>query len=1550
MTALENGDVDVQLMLGDEILGEKTLHVVVPDTIYFPKSNIDAVYGEKAELPVIALYNNKPVAITADDLGFMLSNEKAGHMEGIYFIGDEDAGIKKLVITAVLLANEEVGANVNVSLYKQGENSFDFDQATGGNREFAWYRDVSNATTENGSLYEIIDPNKDMVTSYTFAIDMTQIPIPEQLADLTTMLPGADVEGASAWTFLCQLAERVSVLTEIKAVMQLDPSVTVDYSEVQLINEYFELVDTVLDEETNTLTITLKWIDQTQAIDVETANPLCMLTGIKLTPKDDATWKTGEQLPLVHSGEVSYAIYLRANALYTFSAKEENQKIYGLKPFINPDNASEKGGYFESVYATLEDTYTLSRAVKNGWVIDEGGYAYYVDGTKLTGIQLIDGYYYNLGENGINVGKTKYTGLFEEDGVIRYSQYGEVAVGWHMINNAWHYFDEQTGNAYVGEKTMAVDGATITYLFDENGRVTEDVWYTNASGQTYRYYGPSYYYRLWKDIDGETYFFTYTGPVAKGVYPIQNNPHEPIYYYVFHQQTGELISICDGFVTHSDGRTYYYPTYGSGAMLYGLNKIGDYYYYFAASGEYMGQVLTGVITVPPYASNGILTFDKTLTFHDTLWYAIDENGEPITEIEDVTYPFFYEQGDNTYCYLAPGQLAYGLQKIGDYYYYFSTSSGAMRTGEYTVVWYASNELLTKDHTFLFDAEYGYAVDENGNPLTSLDFGEDVPVDPIDPPDEQEYPAFLEKDGKVYYYLAKDRVATGWYTIDGQWHYFDQTTGAAYVGKHTVDVDDMHIVYIFDEHGMVTADALVTDPDGQTLLYNGPDRYRNAWMTVDEVTYYFTDTGAAACGVYAVQNVGEPEYSYVFDQTTGALISICDGLVTHSDGKTYYYPTYGSDETACGLTKVGNYYYYFDENGVALTGEQMVTVLASNGKLTLPKTITFDEEKLWAIDENGQPLTHIADAQYPLFFEEEGKLYYYIAAGQKAKGFYSIDGQWHYFDQTTGAVYVGKQTVKVGSLSITYVFDERGIVTEDVLVTGTDGKTYLYHGPDCYRDAWKSIDGETYYFNYTGAMVKGLYPVQNAGEPEYYYVFDQATGALISICDGFVTHSDGKTYYYPTYGSAAVMYGLHKIGDYYYYFDSNGVARTGEQTIPAYASNGILTLPKTITFDEEKLWAIDENGEPLTNIEDVTYPLFFEQDGVTYYYRKADRVVTGWYEIDGRWHYFDKTTGAAYVGKHTLSVGSARVTFVFDEYGMVTEDAWYVDADEKTYLYYGPDCYRSTWKTVDDETYYFNYAGVLVKGLYPVQNDNEPEYYYVFDQATGALISICNGFVTHSDGTTYYYPTYGEASVDYGLKKIGDYYYYFGSSGAAHTGEQTIPAYAAGGLLETSVVLRFDPTQLYAVDEDGNPLTSLSFDSEKEPPKFDEYPAFVEVDGKTYYYLDEDTVAYGFQKIGDYFYYFSTTDGAMRTGEYTVQAYTSNGYLEEARAFFFHETYGYAMEKADGEPITAIEPLPEDVLQDGVDRVLGEPMLLVLIFVSCVGIFVVWAFVFNKRYR
>ena len=62
-------------------------------------------------------------------------------------------------------------------------------------------------------------------------MDMSKIEIPKQLADLTYMLPGADVEGNnSAWSFLLQLAERVSTLTEVTPVLYFDKDMEVDYS------------------------------------------------------------------------------------------------------------------------------------------------------------------------------------------------------------------------------------------------------------------------------------------------------------------------------------------------------------------------------------------------------------------------------------------------------------------------------------------------------------------------------------------------------------------------------------------------------------------------------------------------------------------------------------------------------------------------------------------------------------------------------------------------------------------------------------------------------------------------------------------------------------------------------------------------------------------------------------------------------------------------------------------------------------------------------------------------------------------------------------------------------------------------------------------------------------------------------------------------------------------------------------------------------------------------------------------------------------------------
>ena len=455
LTTKFTGDVDVNLMLDDQVIGTKTIEVIDPQNIYFEKENINAVYGEQVTLPVKVLYNKKEVAITPADISFSLDNPAAGTIDGFVFTSAVGTNIKTVQITAVLQLSdgEEKTATVKISLYNQGEISFDFEQATGGTRLLAWERQVKNATTDNELFYTVVDSSQPMVTNYTFALDMSQLSIPEQLDELMYMLPGSDIEGATGWTFLCQLAERISSLTEVTCSVQFDPNVDVDYSGLQIVNDYFSLKEAALDEDTNTLTLTLCWNKQTQPIDISMADPLCMLKGIRLTPKSNAQWSGTTRLTLSNVGKINYKIYMRASALVTFAANPENQKTFGLYPYQNPDLPSDAGAYFSSTYATFEDSYTLINTTKAGWVNEGNGFAYYENGVSLTGVQQISGVYYDFGTDGINVGKTPYTGLFERGGKTYYARNGLLLTNGYYLgpDGTQNYHCHADGTAYTAE-------------------------------------------------------------------------------------------------------------------------------------------------------------------------------------------------------------------------------------------------------------------------------------------------------------------------------------------------------------------------------------------------------------------------------------------------------------------------------------------------------------------------------------------------------------------------------------------------------------------------------------------------------------------------------------------------------------------------------------------------------------------------------------------------------------------------------------------------------------------------------------------------------------------------------------------------------------------------------------------------------------------------------------------------------------------------------------------------------------------------------------------
>ena len=805
-TGLRNGTVEVYMMLDGEIIGTTEMNVVVPENVYFTRTHMDAVYGANTTLPVAASYNNKPVAFSNADVVFTLENENHGTINGNIFVGNEASGVKVVKINVCLANDESVSGSITLNMFKQGENSFDFSMATGGDRQFAWLRDIENATTVDFITYTAVDLDADMTTNYIFALDMTQIPIPSQLADLTYMLPGADMENATAWNFLLQLAERVSVLTEITATIDFDDNFDVDYSEFNIRNEYFSLTKTEFDESTNTLTLTLNWIDQTKAIDPATANPLCMLTGIKLTPKDGANWDANGALSVVNTGSISYKGYLRANALYSFAQKPENQEIYGLHPFVNPDPKynGESGAWFGATYATFEDSYTLAYVVKEGWTVEDGGFAYYVDGEKLTGVQKVDGLYYDFGENGINAGQTVYSGLFfdKETGVYRYAEFGILKSGWVMIDKDWYYFNPNTMAAQTGTHKLT---GTIIYKMSETGRVISGVWVKTAYGTRY-YYGPDYYRagkswaHMWIDVDGDRYCVDFHGYILIGVQEVTESNSETPRVYDFGTTGKNPVPYTGVF------GEYFYAD-GTRQKAYQIIEHEGYYYYIAS---YHKIFRDGVAYIEAkYLTN-----------------ATDEFGNPLPA--------------GKYEFDAEGRMIIPEPKNGPnadgYFYINNVKQKGWRVYEFEGSYYyvaSGNKYVTGKRVYL-DSK---VLEGLNIPVGSYDIGEDGKV--IIPPPKNG----PQDDG--YFYI--DNVAQkGWkvYEFEGAYYYI--ASGNKYVTGKRVYLDSKVLAglnipvgyYDIDESGKVIIPPLKNGPQDDGYFYIDGVK-QNGWKVYEyDGDYYY----------------------------------------------------------------------------------------------------------------------------------------------------------------------------------------------------------------------------------------------------------------------------------------------------------------------------------------------------------------------------------------------------------------------------------------------------------------------------------------------------------------------------------------------------------------------------------------------------------------------------------------------------------------------------------------------------------------------------------------
>ncbi len=913
-TALDCGTVDVCLVSGGEIVGQKTLNVVIPDAMEFTKNLIPVIYGVKTRMPIVMSYEGNTVAFNEEDVLLFVEEgfEHAGEFEGTYFTATPDSGLRSVYIVAFALLNENIYAISMISMYEEGEAVFDFDDTTAGNRTMAWNRVVGNATTDDERYYQAIDPTQPMTIEYTFGLDMAYAEIPGKLGDLTYMLPGGDVEGTTAWEFLMRLAERVSDLTDVTVTAKFNENLLIDYSEAKVTNDYFYLRDITLTED-NTMTLKIGWYDQTKPIDPNTANSVCILSGLKATVKDGAAWDANDQIEIVNVGSVTYNIYMRASALYSFASDSANAS-YNLVPYIHPDNANEKGASFSSQYIDFEDSFTLSSALRQGWVELDGKLSYYVDNVALTGTHKLpdregsdNEYIYCFDENGVCTGTA--TGLIELDGNLYYAVQGEVKTGWRTVDGNYYYFDPATGAAVDGEQKVTGYYYTFTNYILTKGSVVK----TDGG---YRYYwAGGYLIGKWVEHEGNTYYATYPkGYFAVGMVYARNREETASNRYLF-SDTGVLQNQVNGLYDYN-GNTYYVVD-GQVIDEPGLIFYEGYYYYFSSTGAAVKGRNYWITKTNGLLPAGAYYFDELgrMTNPPT-----DE--PPTTDPEQPGQPEQPEVRDGivevngVLYYYKNGALKYGAGLIlldGDYYYV--RSNGQLAIGRYWVT--THNDLLPAGmYTFGTDGKMIDPPTQEPTEPTTTEAPSEEPTESTEAPSEEPTEptptepvkeGIYEEGGVRYYYENGTRAyCAGLILYEGDYYYVRSNAQLA-VGKYWVTTTNGLLpqgMYNFADDGkMIDPPNRPTEPTETEAPSEEPTEPTTTEAPTDTPTEPTEPT--------------EPEQPEVKEG------------IYRENGVLYYYEN-GSRAYCAGLIYLDGYYYYVRSNAQLAIGNYWTTT--TNGLL------------------------------------------------------------------------------------------------------------------------------------------------------------------------------------------------------------------------------------------------------------------------------------------------------------------------------------------------------------------------------------------------------------------------------------------------------------------------------------------------------------------------------------------------------------------------------------------------------------------------------------------
>ena len=959
---------------------------------------------------------------------------------------------------------------------------------------------------------------------------------------------------------------------------------------------------------------------------------------------------------------------------------------------------------------------------------DQGNWYYIKDGKALTGMQNIDNVNVYFDADGKQVkGDTRHvngaTYHFEKDsGQLTRNAFASDK------NGNWYYLG-QDGKALIGKQVID----NIPLYFYPNGVQAKDAFVV-LDGNSYYFQkdtGQLVRDRFWSDDDGNWYYSDKEGKLLTGEQTIDG--FDMYFYPDGVQAKGEIVTIgiepyyfdkdSGHKVINTDitinGKTYHAEA--NGLLIETEQKLpqrplvsgghfeedssGNWYYYTATGEKLRGwQNVDGVTLYfdeeGRQAKNGERIIDGFHYYFSHYSGAVKTNYWDTWTVEIRRWEPF-EKTYNVY-YGSDGRRYYGWHRVGDQLYYFDYKG---RVENDLTIFKGQNYLFDNHGKLVKDAFYiqslrvfvgtlntSYRSNKFGQVLTGEHHinGDDYYFSNSGSPVTD----IVEKGGKDYYYfegkLLKNYLGP---LLKRQELDYD----AYYSGIVGTDKDGVLLtgvstanngkLYYFENNRNIPKMFTVTTP---------------TWKTIDGKLYHLEPSinRTYKHGGRSYTNTVREEVDIINHgvrtktDKIKRIISDDFGNLYYLDENNDFYIGHLLPENT-DLTKIEETVIQNDNKFYAFN---RTSSLSETSPLTVSKTLVYNK-KAYLIDDKGvateTKLTNRFehdDAWNWYYFDNEGKAVtglhsidnvtlYFDKEGKQAKGrLVEIDGQTHYFDRDSGAMWTNR-TLELNG--IRYVIDQNGYVTMNKpgqFIQDKDGDWAYIKENGQLATGLQIINHQKYYFDPTGKQAKGKRLLLDGK----YYFFDNDTGAM------FVNK-------------------FHETGDYfskeYTYFGEDGSQIFGWATIDG----------KRVYFKEDGYQVRNDRYK----IGDFDY--FFKKDGsmlsndidgnYNYYYADKDgHLQFGWVTHNNETYYISPPWGAE---NRTYLKNINEKTYLFGPKGRLlrntaTDISWddfcvsdengvvktgVIRLEDNRLYYFNPTIYMTTpfsgeWAEFDGKLYHF----------------------------------------------------------------------------------------------------------------------------------------------------------------------------------------------------------------------------------------------------------------------